>query len=93
MHELTEIVIPKIKACWRNLAFAMRYDIEDVNGFDKGGSDLKERCEKLLTDWLTTGHDPTPTTYQTLLKYIKKVANLKAASEEIEKKLIEGKDK
>ena len=41
---------------------------------------------------LTTAHGPTPKTYQTLLKYIKKVNEFTAASKEIDK-LIKGKDK
>ena len=92
MYELIKIVIPKIMTHWRELAFAMRYDIQDVNGFDKNGRDLKDRCEKLLTNWLTTDHGPTPKTYQTLLKYIKKDDELTSASKEIERALIKGKD-
>ena len=92
MWELTKFVIPKIKAHWRELAFSMRYDIEVVDGFDKDGRDLHERCEKLFANWLKTGHKPTPQTYQTLLKYIRKVDELTAASEGIERALIKGKD-
>ena len=93
MFELKQIVIPKIMAHWRDLAFAMRYDIADVDGFHKDGGDLNERCEKLLSNWLVTDHAPKPKTYQTLLKYIKKIKELTAASEGIEKELIKGKDK
>ena len=93
MFELKQIVIPKIKACWRDLAEAMRYDIQDIDAFEQDGRDTKERCQKLLTSWLRTDHDPKPKTYQTLLKYIKKVGDLSTASGEIEKELIEGKDK
>ena len=91
MWKLTKFVIPKIKAHWRELAFCTRYDIEDVDGFDKDGRNLYERCENLLTNWLKTGHNPMPQTYQTLLKYIKKVDELTATSEGIERALIEGK--
>ena len=92
MWELTKFVIPKIKAHWRELAFCMRYDIEDVDGFDKDGRDLHERCEKMFANWLKTGHNPMPQTYQTLLKYINKVDELTATSEGIERALIKGKD-
>ena len=47
----------------------------------------------MFNNWLTTGHGPTPKTYETLLKYIKKIDDLTAAHESIEKELIKGKDK
>ena len=93
MFELNKIVIPKVMAHWKDLAYSMRYSIEDVQAFDKDGRGVCECCQQLFTNWLTTGHGPTPKTYQTLLKYIKKVDELTAASEEIEKELIKGKDK
>ena len=93
MYELTEIIIPKIMTHWKRLAYRMRYSFRDVEAFDKGGRDLHERCEKLFVNWLETGHDPMPKTYQTLLEYIKKVNKLTTASEEIERELIKGKDK
>ena len=92
MWELTDIVIPRVKNHWKRLAYAMRYDSK-VESFDEEGRDLHERCEKLFKNWLNTSHGPTPKTYQTLLKYIKKIDDLTTASEEIEKKLIKGKDK
>ena len=82
-----------MKAQWQKLAFAMKYDIGEVDAFDKEGRDLEERCKKMFTNWLTTGHGPTPKTYKTLLKYIKEVNDLTAASKEIEKELIKGNDK
>ena len=91
MWELTDIVIPKIEAEWENLAYCMRYRPEKVESFRKDSQDLKECCKKLFVDWLTTGHGPTPKTYQTLLKHIKKVSALKAASEAIKEELIAGK--
>ena len=93
MYELISIVIPKVKAQWQNLAYAMKYEIGEVNAFDKDGRDLEGGCKNLFTNWLTTGHGPTPKTYKTLLKYIKKVNELTAAREEIEKELIKGNDK
>ena len=35
MFELTQIVIPKIKAEWESLAYCMRYNPEEVSGFKK----------------------------------------------------------
>ena len=39
MFELTEIVIPKIKAEWKRLAYCMRYTTQEVNGFKKDSQD------------------------------------------------------
>ena len=91
MWELTEIVVPRVMAKWESLAYCMRYTPEEVSAFNKDGKDSKECCTKLLTNWLTTGHEPKPKTYQILLKYIKKISDLAAASEAIEKELIKSK--
>ena len=89
MFELVEIVAPRVMAEWENLAYCMKYTIEDVAAFKKDASNLKECCTNLFKDWLTTGHVPKPKTYQTLLKHIKKISSLTTASEVIERKLIE----
>ena len=91
MWELTEIVIPKIKAEWESLAYCMRYTPEEVDGFRKDSQDCGECCRNLFTNWISTGHGPYPKTYLTLLKHIKKINNLTAASEAVEKELIRGK--
>ena len=94
MHELNEIVIPKMKAYWEDLAYAMSYSIAEVEAFDKEAKgDLHESCEKLFVNWLTTSHGPEPKTYETLLNHIRKIDTLTAESEAIEKKLTEGKGK
>ena len=91
MFELTEIVAPKIMAEWESLAFCMRYTPADVAAFSKDAKNSRECCRNLFNNWVTTDHGPKPKTYQTLLKHIKKINNLKAASEAIEKDLIESK--
>ena len=93
MWELINIVIPRVKTHWKQLAYCMRYDSE-VGSFNKDGKEhLHECCEMLFSNWLNTGHGPTPKSYQTLLEHIKKINDLTKASQEIETKLIEGKDK
>ena len=93
MFELTEIVIPNIMDKWERLAYCMRYEAREVEAFRKDSRDLRECCTKLFIDWLETDHDPTPKTYQTLLHYIKQIKDLTAASEQIERELIERKGK
>ena len=90
MFELTKIVIPKIKADWESLAYCMRYTPEEVNGFRKDSQNSDDCCRNLFTNWISTSHGPKPKTYETLLKHIKKIDNLIAASEAVQKELIEG---
>ena len=90
---MISIFIPKIKAHCEDLAYCMRYTIEEVEGFKKDSQDLHEHCKRLFVNWLKTDHGPKPKTYQTLLKHIKKIKALSSASKEIEKELIEGKHK
>ena len=68
----------------------MRYSIGEVNVFKRDSHDVDDRCKKLFENWLTTGHGPEPKTYRTLLKCIKDVDKLTAASEAVEKELIKG---
>ena len=93
MWELTKIVVPNVKAEWVNLAYCMRYKPREVKAFRKDSKDLDECCMKLFSDWLETGRGPVPKTYQTLLDHIKEIDDLAAASEEIERELIQGKVK
>ena len=90
MWELLKIVIPKIQAKWKTLAYCMKYTPQEVETFEKESNSVTESCNKMFVNWLTTYHGPRPKTYQTLLKYVKEVDELAAASEVIERELIEG---
>ena len=90
MWELSNIVVPRIGSHWKDLAYCMRYSIEDVEGFDRDGRSLHECCLNLFRNWIRTGHGPTPKTYQTLLEHIKKIDNLTAVSEEVKRELTKG---
>ena len=71
----------------------MRYKPEEVEGIRRSCQDPEECCMNMFIDWLTTLHGPTLKTYQTLLKHIKKIDGLTAASEAIEEALIKGNSK
>ena len=90
MHEITQVVIPKRRGNWKDLAYCMRYKLSDVDAFREDSKDITGCCNKLLVNWITTNHDPKPKTYQALLNYIDKVDNLAATSEAIKKELIQG---
>ena len=93
MWELTDIVIPNISAQWESLAYCMRYNTDEVEAFRKDSQDVKECSKRLFVNWIKTSHGPTPKTYKTLLKHIKKIKELRAASEVVERELIEGNNK
>ena len=87
MWDLINLVIPKVKASWINLAYSMDYSVNAVRGFEGNGRSLDEQCRKLFEDWLTTKHGCTPKTWQTLLQRIKRVDGLTAAADEIKEQL------
>ena len=89
MHELAEIISPRIMDKWERLAYSMRYKPGEVEALKKDSHDAKECCIKLFTNWLTTSHGPTPKTYQTLLNHIKQVKDLAAVSKAIENELMQ----
>ena len=82
---MIDIVVPKVKAEWNFVAYAMGYRIYEVNDIHKDGYDNKDRCVRLFSKWLTTSSDKT---WQTLINHIKKVDNLTAVVEEIEEELM-----
>ena len=49
--------------------------------YEEESPDLKQRCERLFSDWLKTSYHPT---WGYLLKCIKQVDDLTAAANEIE---------
>ena len=87
MWDLINLVMPKVKSSWVNLAYSMGYGVNDVRGFEGDGRNSDEQCRKLFEDWLTTGHGCTPKTWQTLLQQIKRVNDLTAAADEIKEQL------
>ena len=89
MRKLKKIVIPEVKASWRDLAFSMGYDIPEVKAIESDDRDVEDRCTKLFMDWLETDHGDTPRTWQKLLEKIERVSDLYAAAERIKKKLLE----
>ena len=87
MWDLYKIVIPKVKAEWKDLAYSMEYNFVTVKAIAKDCSDSEECCEKLFNDWLTTDHGTTPKTWSTLLQKIKDVDSLAVAVDDIKRQL------
>ena len=84
MADLNNIVIPRVKAEWEDVAYALRYKIHDVKAIKKQHNEnLKKCCQQLFTDWLSTNHGVSPKTWSTLLNKIKEVDDLASAYKEI----------
>jgi len=90
MRNLNKIVIPRIKAEWKNVVYSMDYELHIITAIERESQDLQERFQKLFTDWLTTSHGPTPKTWKTLLERIEDVEELTAAVEHVKEALLEG---
>ena len=89
MWDVINIVVPKVRSHWIDLAYSMDYGISAVRGFERDGRRINEWCYELFEDWLTTEHGCTPKTWKTLLHRIKRVDKLSLAAEEIKQQLAE----
>ena len=87
MWDLIKIVIPKVKADWKHLAYSLEYDILTIKAIQKDSDDIGSRCENLFEDWLSTDHGAAPKTWCTLIKKIEQVDALFAAADEIKQEL------
>ena len=87
MWDLISIVIPKVKASWKILAYSMGYGINDVRGWERNNKNCDDQCCDLFENWLSTGYGRTPKTWQTLLERIKAVQELSTAAKDIEDEL------
>ena len=88
MWNLIKLVIPEVKAHWKNLAYSMEYKTAQIKAIETDGGDVSERCTELLQDWLDTSHGCTPKTWEKLLERIKDVDELYAAAERIKESLL-----
>ena len=87
MWDLINIVIPKVKAYWKDLAYSMGYSIYDVQVWENDGKDSRDQCYRLFENWLTGKCGCTPKTWKKLLERIKAVGELSATAKEIENEL------
>ena len=87
MADINNIVIPRIKAEWEDVAYALRYKISTVKAIKTNNENPKKCCQELFVDWLSTDHGVTPKTWSTLLEKLKEVEDLAAATNDIMKDL------
>ena len=84
MADINAIVIPHIQSEWEDVAYALRYKIATVNNIKaKNKDNPKKCCKELFIDWLSTDHGVGPKTWSTLIKELKKIEELAAATSEI----------
>ncbi|XP_065903623.1 uncharacterized protein [Dysidea avara] len=89
MGDLNYIVVPKIKAHWEDVAYALRFKIHDVQAIkEKYHEDPKKCCVQLFADWLSTNKGVTPKTWPTLLAKLKKVEELTEVVENIKAAIV-----
>jgi len=85
MDDLFMIVIPKIKAEWEDLAYALRFKIPQVEAIkEKYREDPKKCCREVLKDWLSTAHGVSPKTWSVLLNKLRGIELTKAAEDIVE---------
>jgi len=89
MWDLIKVVVPKIKAYWKDVAYSMGYDPHIIKAIQLESHDLKDSCRKLFEDWLSTSRGPTPKTWKTLLGKIRDVDEISSVTDEIEETLLQ----
>jgi len=90
MGDLNKLVVPEVKAYWKDVAYALYYKINMVDGIEelhKGNP--RKCCQELFKDWLTTNHGKRAgsKTWSTLLGAIESVEDLVSSKECIVKEL------
>ena len=84
MRLLHKIVVPRIAADWSIVADYLKYEVKDKQA-------IKERCHHnpgrccvdLLEDWLSSDRGVSPKTWSRLIKALKEIKSLTAATEMI----------
>ena len=90
MHDLNRIVVSKVSAAWEDIAYALQYDIPDVQKISKKHEDNPTKCcKELFKSWLATDNGVKPKIWQTLLNKLKEIEELHEETEDIIEKLIQ----
>ena len=90
MHQVMKVVVPKIAAHWKTVAFNLHYDVMRVRIIQEQSRDDPEQCScELFMYWLQSSEGLGPRSWETLLSVLKEIPTLTAVSESIERELIE----
>ena len=90
MWQLNKIVIPKIMAYWKDVAYnSLHYDVPKVQAIaGKHQDDPKKCCQELFEGWLCMHKEGDSKSWETLLKKLKEVEEITGLVEKISKELI-----
>ena len=84
MGDLNKIVVPKVSAEWKDVAFELDYEIFVVKQIsEKHKEDPKKCCQELFMDWLETSNGVGPKIWQTLLDKLKEIKELHSVTKDI----------
>ena len=93
MHELNRFVIEDIQANWKDVAYALEFEIRTVKSIDsKHNGDPKKCCQELFTSWLATSHGVSPKIWLVLLEKINEISDLATVRETVLDKLTKRKN-
>ena len=88
MSDLLTIVVPKTAAHWDTLAYCLDFEVSRVKIITKQYSNDPETCcKEVFVHWLTSDEGISPKTWGVLIKALKEIKKLTAATEQIEKAL------
>ena len=86
--DLLEIVIPKVANHWDTLAYFLEFEVSRVQIISKQHPNNPEKsCTEVFIYWLTSDEGISPKSWGVLLKTLKKIKKLTAATEQIENEL------
>ena len=86
------MVMPKIAAEWKIAAINLDFDASAIKIIRQkyGWDDPEGCCLEMLIEWLTTGEEEGPKTWNTLLSVLKMNRKFTNVCSDIERKLQEG---
>ena len=77
MFDLLKMVIPKIMNQWEYIAYALSYEIADVEAIKTKGDKVSRKCsEEFFKDWLITNKGDGPKVWSTLINALRKVDDI-----------------
>ena len=86
MSMLLQIVVPKVATQWDKLAYYLDFETYRVKYIKETYSNnLEKCCQEVFEHWLTSTEGPK--TWEVLLQTLKKITELTAVTEQIEKEL------
>ena len=89
MSVLNRIVVPKISACWEDVAYCLDFEIPTVDGIgQKHKFDPKRCCMETLKHWLIIDIGSGLKTWTTLLNALKQIAELRSVVSQIEDEVL-----